>query len=158
MYSKDEIKELRLTFWQNFKSYCETQPALNFKKKRWILNETQIRGVALRFDLERENAKVILELQHKHEDRRLQIFEILERYKVVLEEGFENGLIWEFYHQREDNGQEVCRIYTQLNNIDWHNQNQWTQIYDFFIKNMLQMEENFLMVKEVVKEELRNQD
>ena len=158
MYSKDEIKELRLSFWQNFKSYSETQPILNFKKKRWILNDTQIRGVALRFELERENAKVILELQNKQEDRRLQIFEIFERYKVVLEEGFESGLTWEFYHQREDNGQEVCRIYTQLGNVDWHNQNQWPEIYDFFIKNMLQMEENFLMVKEMVKEELRNQN
>jgi hypothetical protein len=122
------------------------------------LNETQIRGLTLRFELERENAKVILEIQNKQEDRRLQIFEILERYKVVVEEGFESGLIWEFYHQRKDNNQEVCRIYTQLENIDWHNQNQWPDIYNFFIKNMLQMEENFLMVKEIVKEELRNND
>jgi hypothetical protein len=45
---------------------------------------------------------------------------------------------------------------TQLENTDWHHQNQWAAIYDFFIKNMLQMEENFLMVKEVLKEELRN--
>ena len=156
MYSKNEIKELNLSFWQNFKNYCETQPILNFKKKRWILNETQIRGVALRFDLERKSAKVILELQNKQEDRRLQIFEILERYKVVLEEGFENGLIWEFYYQREDNGQEVCRIYTELENVDWHNQNLWPVIYDFFIKNMLQIEENYLMAKEMVKEELRS--
>ena len=156
MYSKDEIKELRLSFWQNFKSYCETQPALNYKKKRWILNETQIRGVALRFDIDRQNARVILEIQSKNEDRRLQIFEILERYKVVMEEGFENGLIWEFYHKRDDNNQEVCRIYTQFENMDWHNQSRWPEIYGFFIKNMLQMEENFLMVKESLKEELRN--
>ncbi len=156
MYSKDQIKELRLNFWQSFKSYCETQASLNYKKKRWILNDTQISGVALRFDLERENAKVILELQNKSEDRRLQIFEILERYKVVVEEGFENGLTWEFFHQREDNNQQVCRIYTQLDNMDWHKQNQWPEIYDFFIKNMLQMEENYLMLKESLKEELRN--
>ncbi len=158
MYSKEKIKELNLKFWQNFKSYCEAHPALNYQKKRWILNNTQIRGMALRFEPERDNAKVILELQHKHEDHRLITYEILERYKVALEKGFENGLIWEFYHQREDNGQEVCRIYTQLENVDRHNQNQWSQIYDFFIKNMLQMEENFLLVKEVVKEELRNSE
>lgn len=155
MYSKDEIKELHLKFWHDFKSYSQNHPALNYQKKRWILNETQIRGVALRFELERNNAKVIIELQNKQEDRRLQIFEILERYKVVLEEGFETGLIWEFFHQREDNGQEVCRIYSQLENVDWHNQNQWPVIYDFFITNMLQLEENYLMVKEMVKEELR---
>ncbi len=156
MYSKEEIKELYRSFWQNFKSYCETQALLNFKKKRWILNETQIRGLALRFEVDRQNARVILELQNKSEDRRLQIYELLERYKVVMEEGFENGLVWEFYHQREDNKQEVCRIYTQLENVDWHRQNQWTEIYDFFIVNMLKMEVNYLEVKDVLKAELRN--
>jgi hypothetical protein len=75
-----------------------------------------------------------------------------------LEERFENGLIWEFYQQREDIVQEVCRIYIQLSNVDWHRQNQWPDIYNFFIKNMLQMEENYLMVKDSLKEELRNQN
>jgi hypothetical protein len=86
----------------------------------------------------------------------LQIFEILERYKVVVEEGFENGLIWEFYFKRQDNNQEVCRIYTQLENVDWHIQKQWPEIYDFFMKNMLLLEENYLMLKESLKEELKN--
>jgi len=156
MYSKEEIKELRLNFWQNFKSYCATQPALNYQKKRWMLNETQVRGLALRFDVDRKNAWVIMELQHKNEDRRLKTYEILERYKVVMEEGFENGLTWEFYHRREDNGQEVCRIYTGLENVDWHNHNLWPDIYNFFIENMLLMEHNFLEIKEVLKDELKN--
>lgn len=157
MYSKEEIKELRLNFWQSFKSYCETQPVLNYKRKRWMLNETQVRGLALRFDIDRENAWVIMELQHKNEDRRLKTYEILERYKVVMEEGFENGLVWEFYHKREDNQQEVCRIFTKLENVDWHSKKKWPDIYNFFIKNMLQMEENYLSVKEVLKEELRKE-
>ena len=156
MYSKEEIKELRLKFWQSYKSYCETQPAFNYQKKRWMLNETQVRGLALRFDVDRESAWVIMELQHKNEYRRLKTYEILERYKVVMEEGFEKGLTWEFYHRREDNGQEVCRIYTRLENVDWHNQNLWPDIYNFFIENMLLMEHNFLEIREVLKDELKN--
>lgn len=154
MYSKEEIKELRLNFWQGFKRYCETQEATNYQRKRWMLNETQMRGLVFRFDVDRKSAWVILELQHKNEDRRLKVYEILERYKVVLEEGFENDLVWEFYHKREDNGQEVCRIYTKFEDVDWHKQDLWPDIYNFFIKNMLQMEENYLAVKEVLKEEL----
>jgi hypothetical protein len=46
--------------------------------------------------------------------------------------------------------------YPQPGNVDWLRKNQWPDIYDFFIKNMLQMEENYLMLKEMVKEELRN--
>ena len=155
MFSKEEIRELWQTFWKDFKMHCETHPSLNYAKKRWILNETQIRGVALRFELNRENAKVILELQNKSDDRRLQIFEVLERYKVIIEEGFTSGLIWEFYHQRDDNKQEVCRIYTQLDNVDWHRKNDWIKIYNFFIENMLQLEENFMLMRDSLKEELK---
>ena len=147
MYSREEIKQLRLNFWNGFKKY---------HPKKWMLNKTQVRGLVFRFDLDRKNAWVILELQNKSEDRRLEIFEILDRYKVVLEEGFENGLIWELIHKREDNGQEVSRIFTKMENSDWHRQNQWPEIYKFFAENMNKMEENFLMLKEVLKEELRN--
>ncbi len=147
MYSKEEIKQLRLNFWNGFKKHYP---------KKWMLNKTQVRGLVFRFDVDRENARVILELQHKSEDRRLKTFEILDRYKAVIEEGFENGLIWELIHEREDNSQEVSRIYTQMEKVDWHRQNQWTEIYLYFTENMLKMEKNFLMIKEVLKEELKN--
>jgi len=75
--------------------------------------------------------------------------------KVVLEEGFEKGLIWEFYHRRSDNGQEVCRIFTQLDDVDFHKQEQWPAIFAFFVENMKRLEENYLMLKEMLQEELR---
>mgnify|MGYP004701000373 CR=1 FL=1 len=46
-------------------------------------------------------------------------------------------------------------IQTQPEKVYWHRQNQWARIYIFFIKNILQMEGNYLMMKEVVKEELK---
>lgn len=155
MYTKDEIKELRLKFWSGFKEFVQNHPDPEIKRKRWLLNDTGVSGVAFRFDFDRENATVMIELQHKNEARRLKIFEILEQYKVVIEEGFEDGLTWEFYHKREDNGQEVCRIYHSLGNVDFHCQTQWIDVFAFFAANMLKLEENFLMVKEVLKEELR---
>lgn len=157
MYSKEELKQLKLDFWEGFSKFCREHPALIFKKKKWILNLTKISGVAFRFDVNRNNAMVILELQHKSEDRRLKTFEILERYKVIVEEGFENGLTWEYYHQREDNKQEVCRIYTRLKNVDFHRKEQWPAIYDFYFKNMLQLENNFLEVREIVQEALKSE-
>src|SRR5690606_7749810 len=119
-----------------------------------ILHRTKVSGVALRFEAERTAARVILELAHRDEDKRLKAFEILQRYKSILEEGLQNGLIWEFYHQREDSNKEVCRIYKQLDNVDIHRQNQWPDIYNFFIDNMLKLEENFLLIRDVFKEEL----
>jgi hypothetical protein len=155
VYTKEELKELKLQFWAGFRQFVQNHPDPEIKRKRWLLNDTGVSGVAFRFDFDRQNAFVMIELQHKNETRRLKTFEILEQYKVVLEEGFPDELHWDFYHKREDNGQEVCRIYRSLGNVDFHRQNQWIEVYNFFIENMPKLEENFLMVKEVLKEELR---
>ncbi|MEZ5107194.1 MAG: DUF4268 domain-containing protein [Draconibacterium sp.] len=155
MYSKEEIKKLHLDFWELFRKRCEVHPELQHKKKKFMLHRTKIRGVAFRFEANRNNAKVMLEIHHRSEDTRLKAFEIIERYKVIMEEGFENGLTWEFYHQREDSGQEVCRIFTTLENVDIHRQNQWPDIYNFFIENMLRLEENFAQISDIVREELQ---
>ncbi|NQU53980.1 MAG: DUF4268 domain-containing protein [Bacteroidetes bacterium] len=158
MYSKEEKKKLMIDFWELFKRRCAVHPDLQFKKKRFILHRTKIKGVALRFDIGRKDALVILELHNRSERLRLKAFEVLERYKVIIEEGFENGLTWEFYYQRTDSEQEVCRIYTTLENVDLHRQNQWPDIYNFFIENMMKLEENFLLVRDVLEVELKNND
>lgn len=155
MYSKVEKKKLTVDFWELFKRRYAVHPNLQLKKKKFILHRTKIKGVALRFDVGRNDAKVILELYNRSEKLRLKAFEILERYKMVIEEGFENSLIWEFYFQRPESGQEVCRIYTTLENVDLHRQNQWPDIYNFFIENMLKLEENFLLVRDILEWELK---
>lgn len=156
MYSREEAKKLRLLFWELFGKRCKIHPLLSAKQKKWILHRTKIKGVALRFEVGRENAKVILELGNQNEEKRLKAFEILERYKTIIESGFDNGLAWEFYHQREDSGQEICRIYNSLENVDLHRQNQWPDIYNFFIENMLKLENNFLAIKDILEEELKD--
>lgn len=156
MYSREEAKKLSLEFWELFSKRCEVHPELRSKKKKWILHRTKIRGFALRFEISRKDAQVMLELHHRSEDQRLMAYEAVERYKLILEEGFQNELIWEFYHQREDSGQEVCRIYTVLEGVDLHRKNQWPDIYNFFIENMLLLENNFLEISDVLREELQS--
>lgn len=156
MYSQEEAKQLRLNFWEQFAKRCKVHPELNIRKKNFILHRTKISGVALRFEADRSAARVILELGQRNEDKRLKAFEILQRYKLILERGFQDGLRWEFYHQREDSKKEVCRIYTQLADVDIHRQNQWPHIFNFFIDNMLKLEKNFLEVRDVFKAELED--
>lgn len=157
MYSREEAKKIRLEFWEQFGRRCEAHPMLRSKPKKWMLHRTKIKGIALRFDVGRKNAAVMLELNHKNENKRLKAFEILELFKLIVEDGFENGLTWEFYHQREDSGQEVCRIFTELESVDLHRQKQWPEIFNFFIENMVKLEDNFLQIRDVLKEELNQE-
>ncbi|WP_297092485.1 DUF4268 domain-containing protein [uncultured Draconibacterium sp.] len=155
MYSKEELKQLNINFWQLFDKRCGGHSVLKYRRRKWVLHKTKIKGVALRFDVNRQDAKVLIELGNKNENLRFKAYEFLEKYKVVLETGFENGLIWEFYHEREDSGAEICRIYTCLPNVDFHRQNQWPDIFDFFIENMLKLETNFLEIRDLLQEALK---
>lgn len=156
MYSKEEAKKLRVDFWQMFGKRCEVHPELQYRKRKWLLHRTKIKDVALRFDINREDAKVILELSSRSEKLRFKAYEFLEQYKVVLEKGFSDGLIWEFFHEREDSGKEICRIYTRLTGVDLHRQNQWPDIYNFYIENMLKLENNFIELRDLLQEELKS--
>lgn len=82
MYSKEEAKKLRLEFWELFGKQCEVHPQLQNRKRKWLMHRTKIKGVALRFEAGRENAKVILELSHRNEELRLKAYKIPERYKT----------------------------------------------------------------------------
>jgi len=153
MYTKEEAKQIRIDFWNTFGRRCETARELRGRKKKWILYDTKIQGIDLKFDADREHALVMIEVNSNDENRRLAIYEQLEKYKIILEEGFGNGLIWDICHVRES-GQEVCRIYVELSGADFHNQHQWPDIYNFFIANMLLLENNFMEIRDIVFEEV----
>jgi hypothetical protein len=109
MYTKDELRELKIAFWESFAAYCEVQPYLQGRKKIWILYDTKIKGVELKFDATRNGAYVILEINHRQEDLRLEMFEKLSWYKETLEKDFNDGLIWDICFVRET-GKEVAEF------------------------------------------------
>ena len=153
MYSKDEAKLLRKEFWIVFARRCEMVPELRHKKKKWVLYDTGLSGIDLKFDVTRTEALVMIEINNRQEIRRLEIFETLQKYQKFLEEGFAEPLEWDICFVRES-GQEVCRIYTSLPNVDFHRQNQWPDIFNFMIDNMLLLENNLMEIKDVLDAEL----
>ena len=54
MYSKEELKRLKLEFWESFAAFCEVQPYLRRRRKIWTLYNTKVKGVELKFDANRQ--------------------------------------------------------------------------------------------------------
>lgn len=151
MYSKDELKQLKIEFWESFAAYCEVQPYLRHRRKMWILYNTKIKGVELKFDVGRQGAFVILEINHKKEEDRLAMFEKLTWYKKDLEKDIPDGLIWDICYIRESR-QQVCRIYLSCEGIDFHRRQDWGQFFSFMAQNMYKLERNFLAIAEYIRE------
>ena len=151
MYSKDELKNLKLEFWESFAAFCEVQPYLRGRKKIWTLYDTKVKGVELKFDATREGAFVILEVNHKAEEARLEMFERLTWYKDTLEMDFPEGLTWDICFVR-DTGKQVARIYTSKSGIDFHRRQDWGEFFSFMASQMYLLERNFMSIAEYLRE------
>lgn len=151
MYTHEEAKQLRKDFWILFGKRCKVVPELQGKSKKWVLYDTKITGLDLKFEVDRQSAKVMIELNHRNENKRLELFERLQQYKPILEDGFENRLMWDFLYVRES-GEEVCRVFVEQQGFDIHRQNQWPDIFNFLIENMLKLESNFMEIRDLLKE------
>lgn len=151
MYSKDELKSLKLEFWEAFAAFCEVQPYLRERKKIWTLYNTKVKGVELKFDATRSGAYVILEVNHRQEELRLEMFERLTWYKDILEQDFPEGLIWDLCFVRET-GKEVARIYWGKEGIDFHRREHWGEFFTSMASQMYLLERNFMSIADYLRE------
>lgn len=151
MYSKDELKKLKIDFWESFAAYCEVQPYLRRRRKIWTLYNTKVKGVELKFDANRKGAYVILEVNHRQEAERLEMFERLTWYKETLEKDFPDGLIWDCCFVRET-GNEVARIYVAKEGLDLHRREHWGDFFSFMARQMYLLERNFMSIAEYLRE------
>lgn len=151
MYSKEELKFLKKDFWEGFGAYCAELPSFAGRKSKFLLYNTKMKGVELKFDATRDAAFVILEINHSNADKRFELYEKFERYKSLIESEFPDGLQWDFAFVREC-GTEVCRIYSTQTGIDIHRRQHWPQFYSFMASQMLKLENAFRLVKEAIED------
>lgn len=76
MYSKEESKALREEFWNQFKKMSGT----------WLLSNTGIKALNLRFHVDREVAQVGIDLETKNMDKRLELFEKMNKLEEFYQE------------------------------------------------------------------------
>lgn len=150
MYNREELKQLKKEFWEGFGMYCSQIPALKNRKSKFMLYNTKMKGVELKFDANRKGASVILEINLSDEKARLDKFERFEKFKSLLEKDFPNGLIWDYEFIRES-GEKVSRIYSFKSDLDIHRRIQWMEFYQFLSTEMLKLEKAFRTIKEAVE-------
>jgi Domain of unknown function (DUF4268) len=154
MLAKEEKKRQSQLFWSQFDTFCNTHPTHDGRKKKWILHDTKIGHVDLKFEICKDSIIVALEVNHKSEYRRIQAYEVIEKYRSLLNEGFSKPLTWDYCYPNE-NGQEVCRIYLELKDVNPNHPDHWPIIYQFMAENMAILQNNFMDIQEIIKEELQ---
>ena len=140
MFSKEEAKELREKFWDQFQSISRQKRIRKKLHGDWILTRTGVKALNLRFHVDRKVAQVAIDLETRNMDKRLELYEKLESVKKVLEDKMGEGMNWELDYARE-NGKSVSRVYLEQEGVDIYDSSTWQLAHEFMYRNMIKLEE-----------------
>jgi hypothetical protein len=142
MYSKEENQRLKREFWVLF---SEKYP------RKWLLYDTKIKDFSFKFYVENTKAQVLIDIEHRSEEKRIAYFEKLESLRSILEEEFIKNLIFEKNFTLES-GKTISRIWVELPHVSVSNRNYWDQIFDFFNEKMSALELFYSEYDEFIKD------
>ncbi|MCT4638005.1 MAG: DUF4268 domain-containing protein [Bacteroidales bacterium] len=155
MYSKEETQRLKKEFWDIFSSKTGKIKEESGSKKRWMLGKTGIKGISLKFVVDKRFVEVALEVSNKQ--KRERIFEIISSYRAVIEETLGDDFVWDNDYKVVIDGGEfaISRIYIKLEGVSYFNKSDWNNIHSFFITNMLKLESAYKDVYDILKEAIK---
>ena len=142
MYSKEENQRLKREFWVAF--------AAKYPRK-WVLYDTKIKDFSFKFYVENTKAKVLIDIEHRNEIKRIQYFEKVESLKNILEDEFVSALVFEKNFILE-NGKTISRIWVEKLEVSVSDRKYWDEIFDFFFEKMNALELFYLEYDEFIKD------
>lgn len=151
MFSKEEKAALTEKFWLELKHKSKQTFG---KKHTWVLQNTGIKGLQLKFELSRSAAFVILQCHSSSAEKREWIYDILQQYHRVIADIATETPIWDKEGACEELA-DMPSVYYKLEDVDYLQEKYWDTIQDFFVKHMKQLEDAFLEIKDVLKAEIK---
>ncbi|MFA9190055.1 DUF4268 domain-containing protein [Flavobacterium sp. FZUC8N2.13] len=142
MYSKEETQRLKREFWVTF---AEKYP------RKWVLYDTKIKDFSFKFYVDNKKAQVLIDIEHRSNEKRTAYFEKLEALKNILEEEFIADLVFEKDYVLE-NGKTISRIWVEKTGVGFSNRNYWDSIFDFLEEKMDALERFYLEYDAFIKD------
>ncbi|MDG2432116.1 DUF4268 domain-containing protein [Flavobacterium sp.] len=142
MYSREETQKLKREFWVTF---AEKYP------RKWVLYDTKIKDFSFKFYVDNKKAQVLIDIEHRSDEKRMAYFEKIEALKNILEEEFIKDLVYEQNYVLE-NGKAISRIWVERLGVGFSNRNYWDEIFDFYFEKMDALERFYLEYDEFIKD------
>ena len=142
MYSKEETQRLKREFWV---ASAEKYP------RKWVLYDTKIKDFSFKFYVDNKKAQVLIDIEHRSDEKRIAYFEKLEALRNILEEDFIKDLIFEKDYTLES-GKTISRIWVEKLGVGVSNRNYWDEIFDFYNEKMNALELFYLEYDDFIKD------
>jgi len=150
MYTKQEAKQLRKDYWDQFKTWSGYLRIKKGRKGRWLMNDTGIRQIQLKFHFDEHFAFVGIVIHTRNLEKRLELWQKLENLQNILEQKADFPIRWEKIFMLHELKQ-VSGIYSSLESVTIYNRDDWKTVNDFFYKRMTLFEDFFLEYRDYLK-------
>lgn len=152
MWSKEEVKELNVAFWNGFKRYCSRHGIY----RKWVLAGVKIKCTQLKFFADDRKALVLFQIDHKNDLRRYEVYECFQSYRKLMAADCGDDLKWEEDYAGVDS-RVVSAIYFELPGVSLYRQSDWETIYAFFAEKMPLLEEAYWEYRDLISERLKGE-
>ena len=141
MFSKEESKRIRQEFWTSFgQEYTQ----------KWILYNTKIKEIQLKFSFDRKKALVALDIDSEDEIIKAYYSEKIQSLKTILKSEYLSEVILDEEYELPE-GKIISRVYVQLEEkVSINNTNDWPKVKRFLAENMYQLELFWLEFKDFI--------
>ncbi|QQS51186.1 MAG: DUF4268 domain-containing protein [Bacteroidota bacterium] len=150
MYSSEEKKQIRQNFWDQFKAFSNKRKLRAGKKGKWILDQTGISQLKLKFHFDEIQAWAGLEIDTRNLDKRIELYEKLEQLKSILQKAVPFELQWKLETEKMP-GKTVSRVFMLKEGVNIYNQDCWREVSVFLYEAMAPLEEVFVEYADFIK-------
>jgi hypothetical protein len=149
MLSKEARKERNEKFWSGFKEYMRGTLSTTGKRVNWLNYKTEVQDTYLRLICDGKTTAVCYDIQFKDAGIKAIFWEQLGELKKVLEASMEQTTTWnEEFTTKE--GLVIGRIYWELENANFYNDDDWEKIYSFFKKRLIEFDAFYQEFKDIL--------
>lgn len=136
MYSKEERKAIKQSFWKGFKAEMNKYPSSSGKRINWLNYPTKLKILYVRCDVSDRKATFSIDIQVKDEDIEEIVWEQFKELKVVLENEIGSQGVW-LENNRNTAGQSIKSIVWILEDVDLYKTSDKSKIYTFLKEKLV---------------------
>lgn len=147
MYSKQEVKNAKRSFWTAFGQYMKPVPSSGGQKVNWINYRTGVADIYFRMDAGKDTASIWIELAHQHVATRHDVFNQFLQLRSML-----HGLLgeeWEWEKDAVVEHRTVSRIGTARQGYSLFRQEDWPAIISFLKPRIVALDAFWDQTKEI---------
>ena len=139
MYSKDEKKEMKLSFWTELNDQLTEAGKAKGRNMEWMNYPTQIKRFFFRMEADEKSARMCIDMQFVTKGIREIYFLQLQEFENKLKDVFTTEVIFNGDYEHW-NGKTISRVYCELNDVNILNAEDRPKMQQFLLENFLKLD------------------